>query len=388
MRDDRDVTTQPHPQEAGRQRDELERAAMARAVELAAHGLGSTSPNPVVGCVLLDADGRTVGEGWHERAGGPHAEVVALRAAGTAARGATAVVTLEPCNHTGRTGPCSRALLDAGVRRVVYAVPDPHGVAAGGAATLVAANVEVVAGVGAAEAERVNAAWLHSVRTGRPYVTWKVAATLDGRTAAADGTSRWITGAEARAEVHLLRAQSDAVVTGVGTVLADDPQLAVRALPTTGSSLGLVPATVHQPLRVVLDAHGRTPPDARIRDHAAPTLVLTAADVGAGPDGRGVDLDAVLALLHELQVRSVLLECGATLAGAFVDAGLVDRVVAYVAPALLGQGPAALATHAVGRTIATIRRLTVQDVGLVGADVRLVGSLVPPPSAAEAEGAT
>ena len=388
MRDDRDVTTQPHPQQAHLQRDELERAAMARGVELAARGLGSTSPNPVVGCVLLDADGRTVGEGWHERAGGAHAEVVALRAAGKAACGATAVVTLEPCNHTGRTGPCSRALLDAGVRRVVYAVSDPYGVAAGGAATLAAAGVEVVPGVGAAEAERVNAAWLHSVRTGRPYVTWKVAATLDGRIAAADRTSRWITGAEARGEAHLLRAQADAVVTGVGTVLADDPQLAVRTLPTTGSWLGPVPTTVHQPLRVVLDAKGRTPPDARIRDDAAPTLVLTAADVGAGRDGRGVDLGAVLALLHGRQVRSVLLECGATLAGAFVDAGLVDRVVAYVAPVLLGQGPAALTTRDVGTTIARIRRLTVQDVGLVGSDVRLVGRLEPVPSAVQAQGTT
>jgi diaminohydroxyphosphoribosylaminopyrimidine deaminase / 5-amino-6-(5-phosphoribosylamino)uracil reductase len=375
LRDDRHVPTQSHSQQPNHHRDELERAAMARAVELAARGLGSASPNPVVGCVLLDAGGRTLGEGWHERAGGPHAEVVALRAAGDASRGATAVVTLEPCNHTGRTGPCSRALLDAGVRRVVYAVPDPHGVAAGGAATLAAAGVEMVSGVGAEPAERVNAAWLHSVRTGRPYVTWKVAATLDGRTAAADRTSRWITGPEARAEVHLLRAQADAVVTGIGTVLADDPQLAVRALPTRGSPLGPVPATVRQPLRVVLDAAGRTPPDARVRDTAAPTLVLTATEVGSGPDGRGVDLDAVLALLHERQVRSVLLECGATLAGAFVDAGLVDRVVAYVAPALLGQGPAALTTRGVGATIGAIRRLVLQDVGLVGADVRLVAAL-------------
>ena len=248
--------------------------------------------------------------------------------------------------------------------------------------------MKVVAGFGAAEAERVNAAWLHSVRAGRPYVAWKVAATLDGRTAAADRTSRWITGAEARAEVHLLRAQADAVVTGVGTVLADDPQLSVRTLPTTGSALGPVPTTVHQPLRVVLDADGRTPKDARIRDDTAPTLVLTAADVGAGAHGRGVDLDSVLAVLHDRQVRSVLLECGATLAGAFVDAGLVDRVVAYVAPALLGQGPSALTTRDVGTTIATIRRLTVQDVGLVGCDLRLVGSLEPAPSAARTEGAT
>jgi diaminohydroxyphosphoribosylaminopyrimidine deaminase/5-amino-6-(5-phosphoribosylamino)uracil reductase len=371
MRQDRPVT-QP--------REDLERSAMARAVELAARGLGTASPNPVVGCVLLDPVGQVVGEGWHERHGGPHAEVVALRAAGPAARGATAVVTLEPCNHTGRTGPCSRALLNAGVVRVVYAVPDPFGPASGGAATLAAAGVDVVGGVGADQAERVNATWLHSVRTGRPHVTWKVAATLDGRTAAADGTSRWITGPQARAEVHLLRAYADAVLTGVGTVLADDPQLAVRALPAGGSSLGPVPATIRQPLRVVLDADGRTPPDARVRDDTAPTLVLTAADVGRGVGGRGVDLPAVLALLHERQVRSVLLESGATLAGAFVDAGLVDRVVAYVAPALLGQGPAALTTHDVGRTIGAVRRLVVEDVGLVGADVRLVATLLDGPA--------
>src|SRR4051794_1303186 len=351
---------------------------MARAAELAALGLGTASPNPVVGCVLLDAGGRVVGEGWHERPGSPHAEVVALRAAGAAARDATAVVTLEPCDHTSRTGPCSRALLEAGVQRVVYAVPDPYGPAAGGAATLAAAGVDVVGGVGAAEAERGNAAWLHSIRAGRPHVTWKGAATLDGRTAAADRTSRWITGPQARAEVHLLRAQCDAVLTGVGTVLADDPQLAVRTLPERGTPLGPVPTSVRQPLRVVLDAKGRTPPGARIRDDAAPTLVLTAADIGAGPGGRGVDLRGVLALLHQRQVRSVLLESGATLAGAFVDAGLVDRVVAYVAPALLGQGPAALSTRLVGRTIGAIRRLSVQDVGMVGGDVRLMATLVDP----------
>jgi diaminohydroxyphosphoribosylaminopyrimidine deaminase / 5-amino-6-(5-phosphoribosylamino)uracil reductase len=359
------------------QRDDVERAAMARAVQLAARGLGSASPNPVVGCVLLDPAGQVVGEGWHARAGGPHAEVVALRAAGGAARDATAVVTLEPCDHTGRTGPCSRALIEAGVRRVVYAVPDPHGTAAGGAATLAAAGVDVAAGVGAREAERVNAAWLHSVRTGRPYVTWKVAATIDGRTAAADGTSRWITGPEARAEVHLLRAQSDAVLTGIGSVLADDPQLTVRSLPGRPSVLGPRPEDVRQPLRVVLDTDARTPPGSRVLDGSAPTLVLTAADVGRAAGGRGVDLRAVLAALHARHVRSVLLESGATLAGAFVDAGLVDRVVAYLAPAVLGQGPAALVTQQVGGTIGSIRRLEVQDVGLVGGDVRLVAAVAP-----------
>ncbi|SDQ17106.1 bifunctional diaminohydroxyphosphoribosylaminopyrimidine deaminase/5-amino-6-(5-phosphoribosylamino)uracil reductase RibD [Quadrisphaera sp. DSM 44207] len=337
---------------------------MARAVQLSALGLGTTSPNPVVGCVVLDAAGAVAGEGWHRRAGGPHAEVEALAAAGGRARGGTAVVTLEPCRHTGRTGPCTQALLRAGVARVVHAVADPDPVAGGGAAVLAAAGVDVEGGLLAEEAAEVNAAWLHAVRTGRPLVTWKVAATLDGRSAAADGTSRWITSQEARADVHALRSRADAVVVGVGTVLADDPALTART----------DPPPARQPLRVVLDARGRTPAGARVRDGAAPTLVLTAADVGAGPGGRGVDLAAALGVLHARGVRSVLLEGGPTLAGAFVDADLVDRVVAYLAPALLGQGPAALATTATGSTIAAARRLRVREVVAVGPDVRITAA--------------
>ncbi|MEV0504777.1 bifunctional diaminohydroxyphosphoribosylaminopyrimidine deaminase/5-amino-6-(5-phosphoribosylamino)uracil reductase RibD, partial [Streptomyces spectabilis] len=209
---------------------QAEAAAMRHALALAVRGLGFTSPNPVVGCVIVDATGRTVGEGYHQRAGGPHAEVHALRAAGDRARGATAVVTLEPCNHTGRTGPCAQALVDAGITRVVYAVGDPNPQATGGATTLRAAGVDVEAGLLAAEGEEANAAWLTSVRRGRPHVTWKYAATLDGRTAAADGTSRWLTSAEARADVHRLRAECDAVVVGSGTQRADDPHLAVRGI--------------------------------------------------------------------------------------------------------------------------------------------------------------
>jgi diaminohydroxyphosphoribosylaminopyrimidine deaminase / 5-amino-6-(5-phosphoribosylamino)uracil reductase len=347
-------------------RQQAELAAMRRAVTLAARGLGGTSPNPVVGCVVLDAAGRTVGEGWHAWAGGPHAEVVALSRAGARARGGTALVTLEPCNHTGRTGPCTQALLDAGVERVVYAVPDPYRPAAGGGAALAAAGVDVADGLAAGEAEQVNAPWLHSVRTGRPHVTWKFAATLDGRSAAADGTSRWITSAPARADVHRLRAECDAVIVGVGTVLADDPQLTVRELPD-GS------APRRQPLRVVLDAAGRTPADARVRDEEAETLLLTAADVGPGPGGVGVDLPAALRVLHDRGARGVLLEGGPTLAGAFLDAGLVDRVVAYLAPALLGQGAAALAARTTGGSIEAIARLRLDDVTVLGPDLRLLG---------------
>lgn len=341
--------------------DHAELAAMRRAIELAARGRASTLPNPVVGCVLLDERGEVVGEGWHERPGGPHAEVAALLQAGDRAKGGTAVVTLEPCNHTGRTGPCAQALVEAGIRRVVVGVTEPTGEAGGGAEVLTAAGVEVERGVLAAEAERVNLPWLTAVRRGRPFVTWKFGATLDGRSAAADGTSRWITSTAARADVHRLRAECDVVMAGVGTVLADDPALTVR--PADGS----VPS--RQPLRVVVDSLGRTPAGAQVLDGAAPTWVATAAEVGAGPDGR-VDLDRLLAELFARDRRHVLLEGGPALAGAFLAAGLVDEVVGYLAPALLGDGPAALSGAGVG-TIADAIRLELVDVTRVGDDVRL-----------------
>ncbi|MFD3543323.1 bifunctional diaminohydroxyphosphoribosylaminopyrimidine deaminase/5-amino-6-(5-phosphoribosylamino)uracil reductase RibD [Streptomyces sp. NPDC058662] len=347
--------------------------AMRRAVELAARGLGSTSPNPVVGCVITDASGAVVGEGWHQRAGGPHAEIHALRAAGDAARGATAYVTLEPCDHTGRTGPCSRALLDAGITRVVYAVPDPNPQAAGGAATLRAAGVDTRAGLLREEAEQGNAAWLTSVRLGRPYVLWKYAATLDGRIAAADGTSRWISSAESRADVHRLRAEADAVVVGSGTLRADDPHLAVRGVE------GAV-----QPLRVVLDTRATVRPGARVLDGAAPTLIVVGEDTGeeatrhlAGVDvaripydGNGLAVPALLAELHGRGIRSVLLEGGPTLAGAFVAAGAVDRVVGYLAPVLLGAGPAALADAGIA-TLTDALRLRITESVRIGTDIRI-----------------
>ena len=322
---------------------EADTHAMRRAVELAARGLGSTSPNPVVGCVVTDTTGAVVGEGWHERAGGPHAEVHALRAAGDAARGGTAYVTLEPCNHTGRTGPCAEALIAAGIARVVYAVADPNPQASGGAATLRAAGIATEAGLLADEAEAGNAAWLTSVRLGRPHVTWKYAATLDGRSAAADGSSRWISSAQSRADVHRLRAESDAVLVGGGTLRADDPHLAVRGIDGA-----------RQPLRVALDTHARIRPGARILDDAAPTLLVVAegADTSHLPGvdvlrlplrGERVRIGDLLTGLHERGVRSILLEGGPTLAGSFLESGAVDRIVGYLAPALLGAGPAALA---------------------------------------------
>ncbi|HEX8627955.1 MAG TPA: bifunctional diaminohydroxyphosphoribosylaminopyrimidine deaminase/5-amino-6-(5-phosphoribosylamino)uracil reductase RibD [Catenuloplanes sp.] len=336
--------------------------AMRRAIELAARGLGTTSPNPVVGCLLLDASGAVVGEGFHAYAGGPHAEIVALAQAGERARGGTAVVTLEPCNHTGRTGPCSQALIRAGVARVVVAVHDPHRVAAGGAATLRAAGVDVQTGVRAAEAEAGNIAWLTAERRGWPYLIWKYAATLDGRSAAADGTSMWITSEAARMDVHALRGTVDAVIAGVGTVLADDPRLTARNL-RDGT------LAIRQPLRVVVDSTGRTPRQARVRDGAAATWVATAAEVGTDRDGR-VDLRALLVALYGRGVRAALLEGGPVLAGAFLAAGLVDRVVGYLAPKLLGAGPPALAAAGVG-TLAEAIELTIVDATRVGPDLRV-----------------
>ena len=343
--------------------DESIDAAMRRAISLAALGLGETSPNPSVGAVILDASGAVVGVGRTTPAGGPHAEIVALRHASTRpgdpARGGTAVVTLEPCNHTGRTPPCVDALLTAGIARVVVAVRDPNPLAAGGLDRLRAAGVEVITGVRAAEAEHGLRFWLSAVRRGRPYVIWKYAATLDGRSTAADGTSQWITSEQSRADVHELRSTVDAIIAGVGTVMADDAHLTVR-----GGSL-----TPRTPLRVVVDSSGRTPENARVRDDAAPTWIATAADLGCTADGR-VDLEALLKHLYAGGVRGALLEGGPTLAGAFLRAGLVDEIVGYVAPKILGAGSSALNDAGV-TTIADAVDFELSDVRRLGPDVRL-----------------
>jgi diaminohydroxyphosphoribosylaminopyrimidine deaminase/5-amino-6-(5-phosphoribosylamino)uracil reductase len=301
--------------------------------------------------VILDTCGGIAGEGYHRGAGTPHAEVDALAAAGAAARGGTAVVTLEPCAHTGRTGPCTQALIAAGVTRVVIAATDPNPIAAGGAVVLAGAGVDVESGVLAAESVALNRRWTTAVAAGRPFVTWKFAATLDGRSAAADGTSTWITGERARADVHARRAGADAILVGTGTVLADDPQLTVR-------DANGVPAP-RQPLRVVLGERG-VPAGARVLDGAAPTLVITHRDPVKA-----------LAELHDLEVRHVWLEGGPTLAAAFWRAGLIDEVLAYVAPALLGAGRAAVADLGIG-TIDRAARLVTTDVRLLGDDVLVV----------------
>jgi diaminohydroxyphosphoribosylaminopyrimidine deaminase/5-amino-6-(5-phosphoribosylamino)uracil reductase len=327
-------------------------AAMRRALTLAETPGVPLGPNPRVGCVLLDLDGAPIAEGYHRGAGHPHAEVDALITAGERARGATAVVTLEPCNHTGRTGPCADALLAAGIARVVYAQQDGNPVARGGGEALRAAGVDVEGGVLADEARAVNPIWTFAVENGRPYVTWKYAATLDGRSGAADGSSRWITSPEARADVHLLRAECDAILVGTGTVLTDDPQLTVR----DAAGGPLEPG--RRPLRVVMGLRS-VPADAAVLDGAADTLVLNTRDPA----------EALKRLLDK-DCQHVLLEGGPTLAGAFLREGLVDRVIAYLAPALLGAGPAALADAGVG-TIADAIRLEITDIARVGPDVRL-----------------
>ncbi len=351
---------------------------MRRAAELAAYALGTTSPNPTVGAVVLDTSGLPVGEGYTSPPGDPHAEIHALTMAGDRATGGTLVTTLEPCNHTGRTGPCSQAIIAAGISRVVIGVPDPNPEAAGGAQTLLDAGIAVEFGVEEEIAARSNEAWLASVSSGRPFVTWKYAASLDGRAAAADGSSQWITGAEARADGHRLRAQSDAVMVGSGTILADDSHLTVRY----GGKLA-----DKQPLRVVVDTHAKTPLDAHVLDGSAPTLIACGDD--ADPDaldklravadvvilarsleGR-VDLPVLLQELFRRDVRSLLIEGGPALAGAFVDERYVDRVVAYLAPALIGgDGTPALA-GAGALSIEKAWRLRIDDVRRVGPDLRI-----------------
>jgi diaminohydroxyphosphoribosylaminopyrimidine deaminase/5-amino-6-(5-phosphoribosylamino)uracil reductase len=338
-----------------------EEAAMRRALELARTPGVPLGPNPRVGCVLVAPDGRVVAEGHHRGAGTPHAEAAALAAAGGAARGTTAVVTLEPCDHQGRTGPCSRALVEAGVARVVFAQPDPNPVASGGEQALRDAGVDVAFGLLEHEAREVNRAWTFALEHGRPMVTWKFAATLDGRSAAADGTSRWVSSRPARIDTHRLRAECDVMLVGSNTVAVDDPLLTVRdeddrPLP-------------HQPLRAVM-CRRELPADRRVFDDQAETVQL-----------RTHDPHEALKELHGLDRRHVFLEGGPTLAAAFLQAGLVDEVVCYVAPMLLGRGRTAVADLGIG-TIADARHLTISEVTTVGdgdeANVRI--TLIPNPT--------
>jgi diaminohydroxyphosphoribosylaminopyrimidine deaminase / 5-amino-6-(5-phosphoribosylamino)uracil reductase len=351
---------------------------MARALELARRAEGGVAPRPPVGAVVVSADGAVAGEGWTRRKPGPHAEDDALARAGARAAGGTVYTTLEPCNtKKSKAASCAQLLIDAGVRRVVTSVADPcPDVDGRGFAMLRDAGIEVVVGPGAGEAARLTEPFAKWITTTTPFVTMKVAASLDGKVAAADGTSRWITGELARAEVHDLRRRVDAVLVGSGTVVADDPALTFRTPGLDGE----------QPLRVVLDASGRTPEDAQLFDGAADTLVITADDV---PDVRvnawltagavvsrvqkgdgGVDIAAALDVLGERGICHVLVEPGPTLAASFVERGLVDRFVIYLAPKLIGgDAPGLLASGA--KTITDAWELDVTDVAHVGDDLRI-----------------
>lgn len=346
---------------------------MARALQLAERGRASTHPNPRVGCVIV-RDGEVVGEGWHQQAGGPHAEVLALRAAGEAARGAEMYVTLEPCSHHGRTPPCADVVVAAGVRKIWVASGDPNPRVAGqGIERLRAAGIAVETGVLESQALALNRGFVSRMTRLRPWLTLKLAASLDGRTAMASGESRWITGEAARADVHRLRAEAGAVLTGVGTVLADDPQLSCRESECRKS-------LPRQPDRIVLDAEARVPVTAKVWADGARRFWFT-ADAGPAPNGverivvprvqHGLALDAVLAELAWREVNEVLAECGPRLAGALLQQGRVDELVIYLAPMLLGHDARPLA-HLPGLERLSQRvRLEWLDLRQLGADLRL-----------------
>ena len=292
--------------------------AMQRAIALAEKGLGKTAPNPIVGAVIINSDGQVVGEGFHDRMSSPdHAEVVALNAAGVKAKGATMVVTLEPCNHTGATGPCSKAIADAGISKVVYAVNDPNKKAAGGAQVLRDLGVQVESGVLESNAAYANRAWLIKIEKNRPFFTWKVATTLDGKIAALDGSSKWISNENSRSDVQILRRQADAILVGTNTVITDDPHLIPR-----GDFQGFTA----NPLRVVCGEQ-QLPPTSKVFDEAATTLLV-----------KTKDLNNLIEELNKTGVNHVLVEAGPTLATAMLKHGLLDELVIYQAPSILGQG--------------------------------------------------
>jgi diaminohydroxyphosphoribosylaminopyrimidine deaminase/5-amino-6-(5-phosphoribosylamino)uracil reductase len=356
---------------------------LSRALRLAANGLYDTKPNPSVGCVLVNG-GRVVGEGWTAPAGGPHAERVALRAAGAAARGATAYVTLEPCCHVGRTGPCTTALIDAGVARVVFAGHDPNPrVNGGGAKELAAAGIVVEGGIMESEAEPLNRGFFARMRRGLPYVRSKLAVSLDGRTALANGVSRWISSAQSRADVHRWRARAGAVLTGSGTIVDDDPSLDARR-----GEAGIAPELgIRQPLRAVVDARLKMPPSAKTLALPGEVVVLTSR---APDDPKAValraagariervagndehcDLRAVIERLGELEINDVWVEAGAGFNGALLQAGLIDELIIYMAPKLLGDSARGMFAVPALESLAAGWNLQFDDVQRVGPDLRI-----------------
>jgi len=367
--------------------DRRDHGFMARAVRLAWKGLYTTDPNPRVGCVLVNK-GEIVGEGWHRKAGEPHAERIAIANAGQRARGATAYVTLEPCCHHGRTAPCTEGLLEAGISRVIAAMRDPNPRVAGkGLEMLAEQGVAVASGLLRSEAERLNPGFIKRMTTGLPWVRCKLAMSLDGRTAMASGESAWITGEDARRDVQRLRARSSAVVTGIGTVLADDPSLNVRLSPEqlpgveTGDCL-------RQPLRVVMDSGLRIPEEAKLlfldgsvqifHSHGDVKKAARLSDAGVTLTRlkEGLDLLGVLQVLGKQEINEVLIEAGPTLAGAAVQAGIVDELVIYIAPHLMGHQARGLFYLPGLEKMADRIGVQIQDIRSVGADIRITAGLI------------
>ena len=359
---------------------------MARAIRLAQNGIYTTDPNPRVGCVIVKND-KVVGEGWHERAGEPHAEINALKIAGTNAIGATAYVSLEPCSHHGRTPPCSDALIKAKVARVICAMQDPNPMVAGsGLSQLKSAGLEVFSGLMAAQAQTLNPGFIMRMRHGRPLIRTKMAMSMDGRTAMANGESKWITGDDARRDVHLLRARSSVILTGIGTVLADDPSLNVRVDKATNSQSEYL-----QPARVVLDSSLRMPLSAKMFDLAGRTIIFTCNNDAAkieqlnkngvevfvvNSNNGQVDLAAVVSQLTKLEINEVLVEAGARLNGALIEAGYIDELIVYMAPILMGDK--ALGLCALNNVINMEQRiaLKITDIRPVGDDWRISAKIV------------
>lgn len=358
---------------------------MARALRLAKRGLYTTDPNPRVGCVLV-RDGEVVGEGWHRKAGEPHAERIALAQAGERARGATAYVTLEPCSHHGRTPPCADGLIEAGVARVVAAMQDPNPLVAGrGLERLRAAGIPVEHGLLEGAARSLNPGFIKRMEQGLPHVRVKLAASLDGRTAMANGESKWITGPDARQDVQRLRARSSAIVTGIGTLLADDPSMNVRLAPEQLPGVETLDY-FRQPLRVILDPALATPANAKLLGLPGRVLILYAVDASGraqalhgdrvelrqvAGDAERLDLRAVMRLLAERQVNEVLIEAGATLAGAVIAAGLADELILYLAPHLMGADARGLMQLPGVQAMADRIDLEWSDIRRVGQDLRL-----------------
>ena len=359
----------------------LDHEYMAQALRLAEKGLYTTGPNPRVGCVLVK-EGEIIAEGWHESAGGPHAEIHALQRAGGKAQGATVYVTLEPCCHQGRTAPCVDALIEAGVSRVVMAMEDPNKVVSGrGREKLENAGISVETGLMAIQAEQLNIGFVKRMREGLPFVRCKLAMSLDGRTAMASGESKWITSPDARIDVHKLRARSSAIITGISTVLSDDPSLTVRL---SGDEKTL------PPLRVVLDSHLSTPPTAKMLSLPGETLIVTAteeqgprellqnagAQVISMPDGLdNIDLHGLMMELGRLEINEVMLEAGATLSGAMLSKGLIDELVVYMAPKLMGNEARSLFKLTGLDTLAQAIDLEISDVQAVGKDWRITAKV-------------